>query len=247
GIKQGSSRVDIPETGYLIERDGYYAAEPVYFMSNGGNPYTFKNPDPDGDLTDEQLDYIHTYMNEFEQVLESDDFNDPVNGYSKYIDTDSFARWFVFQNILANIDTNVYVTKDDDTAASKLFMGPVWDFEWSIGIGWYEGARPRPADYWVWNSWYYSKLLTDSAFIERVKAIWNQYKTLIRAEITASMDRMKNTLINSQKVNFRRWDILNRRISVGGIPLGSFEAEVACDRQFFIDHMDWLDGAINSE
>jgi hypothetical protein len=37
---------------------------------------------------------------------------------------------------------------------------------------------------------------------------------------------------------------MNTRVSVEGIPLGSFEQEVACDRQFFINHMAWLDTAI---
>ncbi|MDR1219054.1 MAG: CotH kinase family protein, partial [Treponema sp.] len=244
GIKQGDDRVDIPETGYIVERDGYYLSEPRYFVTNDSYGYSFKNPDTD-DLTDDQWNYIRDYMNEFESALGSGSFADPVNGYSKYIDTESFAKWFLFQNILANMDTNPFLVKADDTYTTQLFMGPVWDFEWSIGIGWYDGSRPRPADYWVQNGWYFAKLLTDDVFVGKLQNLWNQNKTLVRQEILQFIDDTKDEIMKSQVMNFRRWDILNDRISVGGIPLGSFEAEVTCDSQFFINHMDWLDTAIN--
>jgi hypothetical protein len=246
GIKQGDNRVDIPETGYIIERDGYYLNEPKYFETNSGLGYSFKNPDTD-DLTNEQWNYIKDYMNEFEDALFSSSFGDPIDGYSKYIDTESFVGWFLFQNILANLDTNPFFIKADSTYDSKLSMGPVWDFEWSIGIGWYDGERPRPANYWVqvYTGWYFEKLLTDGDFVEKLKYSWNQNKTLVKQEILQFMDKAEGDIMKSQAMNFRRWDIINEKVSVGGIPLGSFEKEVDCDRQFFINHMDWLDAAIN--
>jgi hypothetical protein len=244
GIKQGSNRVNIPETGYIIERDGYYLQEPKYFVTDGNYGYSFKNPDTD-DLTDAEWNYIRDYLNEFEAVLASGSFDGPVDGYSKYIDTESFARWFLFQNILANMDTNPYLVKADNTSSTKLLMGPVWDFEWSLGIGWYDGTRPRPADYWAQTGWYFATLCTSDAFTETLQELWNQNKALIRQEILQFIDDTKDEIMKSQVMNFKRWDILNARISVGGIPLGSFDAEVVCDRQFFINHLDWLDTAIN--
>ena len=80
GIKQDSKRVDIPKDGYLFERDGYYLQEPRYFASSRGYGYSFKNPDPEEDLTDEQWNYIKNYMDEFESVLASAAFGDPVTG-----------------------------------------------------------------------------------------------------------------------------------------------------------------------
>jgi hypothetical protein len=246
GIKQDSNRVDIPKTGFIIERDGYYLQEPKWFVTDSGYGYSFKNPDAEDDLTDAQYDYIKDYLNEFEDVLNSDSFDDPVNGYQKYIDTDSFVRWFLLQQIIANMDTNPYLVKADNTESSKLSMGPVWDFEWSMGIGWYDGARPRPAGYWTTNDWYYSQLLSDTAFVNKLQTMWGLNKSQITNSILQYMDGTKTEIMESQKLNFRRWNILNSRVSVGGIPLGSFEAEVACDRQFFINHMAWLDTAINS-
>lgn len=244
GIKQASHRVDIPKDGFLFERDGYYLEEPRYFVTSRNYGYSFKNPDPEDKLTDEQWNYIKNRMDEFEAVLASDNFKDPLNGYARFIDVQSFVRWFVFQNILANMDTNVYLTKND-MQDSKIAMGPVWDFEWSLGIGWYEGARPRPADYYVWNSnaFYYDRLLQDPSFKTKVKEMWNSMN--VRDEILKYIDETSKTLQKSQELNFKRWDIMNIRVSVGGIPMGSFDKEVACDRQFFINHMNWLNEEIS--
>jgi hypothetical protein len=242
GIARGAHRVDIPKNGYLIERDGYYLQEPVWFVTPRGYGYSFKNPDTD-DLTETQLNYIREYMTELETVLASDGFNDPAGGYAKYLDTESFARWFLFQQILANMDTNVYLTKEDN-GDSNLFMGPVWDFEWSIGIGWYDGVRPRPANYYVWesNAFYYDRLLQDPVFTDEVRKQWQQINVM--QDILRHIDETKEMLGPSQALNFQRWDILNTRVSVGGIPLGSYEKEVACDREFFVNHMHWLESAV---
>jgi spore coat protein CotH len=246
GIKQDAKRVNIPKRGYIVERDGYYQQEPIWFETQIRKyGYSFKNPDTD-DITQDEISYIQNYLDEFEKVLFSDKFSDPISGFRKYMDLKSFARWYVFQQILANMDTNVYLTKDDRTDATKLFMGPVWDFEWSMGIGWYDGVRPRPANYPVWNgnAFYFDRLLQDPGFADEVKSEWKTYRSL-STEILKHIDGLKQELAESQKLNFQRWDIMDQRISVGGIPMGSFEEEVECDIQFFNNHINWLETSIN--
>jgi len=38
---------------------------------------------------------------------------------------------------------------------------------------------------------------------------------------------------------------MNERVSVGGVPMGSFDKEVDCDIQFYKNHIQWLETAIN--
>lgn len=245
-IEQGSNRIDIPKQGFVFERDGYFDQEPKYFVSAARNyGYSFKNPDPEDELSDDQWHYIKNYVDEFESALASETFTNPQNGYPSYIDEWSFARWFVFQNILANMDTNVYLIKED-MGDSKLAMGPVWDFEWSVGIGWYDGARPRPANYYVWqtNVFYYDRLLQDPKFKAKVKELWNSLA--VTDDILQHIEETTQLIDKSQQLNFKRWDIMNTRVSVGGIPMGSYEKEVECDRQFFINHMNWLANEISN-
>ena len=128
-------------------------------------------------------------------------------------------------------------------------MGPVWDFEWSIGIGWYEGSRPRNPDYWCVNGWYFPNLLEKEEFKSELKNQWNKllsdYPDL-SSTINNKMDEWASEIQTSQEMNFKKWDILNKRVSVGGIPLGSYEAELECDKQFIINRFQWLDTAINN-
>jgi hypothetical protein len=239
-IKQSPIRINIPSSGFIIERDGYYLEEPVWFTTPRGYGYSFKNPDPD-DLSETQFNYIRNYMQEFETVLDSESFKDPNNGYAKYINIESFARWFLLHQIIANIDTDPYIVKEDMTTNSKLSMGPVWDFEWSMGIGWYDGSRPRPPEYFVvYTDFYFHRLLQDAVFASKVKQMWQTYHSGVTRDILQHFVNVQNEIMRSQELNFKRWDILNDRVSVGGIPLGSFEKEVECDRQFFINRMTWL-------
>ncbi|MDR0697764.1 MAG: CotH kinase family protein [Tannerella sp.] len=245
-IEQGKNRINVPSRGYIIERDDYYREEPVWFESAVRRyGWSFKNPDTD-DITEQEVEYIRKYIDDFETALASSSFSDPDKGFKQYIDMYSFARWFVFQQILANIDTNFYLLKDDTGDNSKLTMGPVWDFEWTTGIGWYEGARPRPADYWVLNGggFYFDRMLQDADFKALVKSVWAEYKSTA-TEMLDYFEVLRQELYESQKLNFQRWDILDQRIHVGGIPLGSFDKEVDCDIQFFKNHITWLETAFN--
>jgi len=243
-VRQDKNRVDIPETGFIIERDGYYQEDPVWFTTSRFG-FSFKNPDLE-DLSNEQFNYIRDYMNEFENVLYSESFKDPDKGYANYINSASFARWFLCHQILANMDTNPYIVKEDMTDKSKLSMGPVWDFEWSLGIGWYYGSRPRPADYFVvYTDFYFYRLMQDDRFASTVKRMWSTNQSRIYQEILQHFVNVQKEIMRSQELNFKRWDIQNVVVSVGGVPMGGFEKEVACDRQFFINRMSWLNNIIN--
>ncbi len=59
------------------------------------------------------------------------------------------------------------------------------------------------------------------------------------------IDDSQKLIGKSQELNFKRWDIMNVRVSVGGIPMGSFDKEVECDRQFFINRINWLNGELS--
>ena len=122
-------------------------------------------------------------------------------------------------------------------------MAPVWDFEWSIGIGWYYGDRPRDPGYWCVNGWYFSELLKKEAFVSEVKRQWNLLRATypdLAGTINAQMDAYAAEIQVSQQLNFLRWDILEKQVSVGGVPLGSYEAELECDKRFMTSRIDWL-------
>lgn len=254
-VKEGDDRLAVNEKekniGFVAEYDpNYYRNEADWFISNTKKyPYTFKFPDPEDYTSDDfsvHKDYLNGYINDFETALYS---KEPERDWQDYIDTESFARWFLAHNLTANQDTNYLFSKKTSDDTSKLVMGPVWDFEWSIGIGWMQTTpRPVPANYWCVCRWYFNELLKKREFVEEVKRQWNALKMTypdIAAAINTRMDEMSRTISLSRQLNFMRWDIMNQLVSVGGIPLGSYEAELECDKQFMRSRIQWLDGAIS--
>ena len=113
-------------TGYVFELDAYWWNEDLYVESSFPESlnFTFKYPDSD-DITVEQLSYFQELIPEVEASLED-------GTYPNYIDVESFAKWMLAHDILANTDpngSNIFFTKYDNTSASKIMMGPLWDFD----------------------------------------------------------------------------------------------------------------------
>lgn len=251
-IEQKQNRVPVDKkNGCIIEIDNnYYLSEPYHFTSEVyENHFTFKHPDGDDIKAKDETataaaEYIEDYVNEFEKVLASENFDDEENGYSKYIDADAFAKWLLVQEITANLDTNWYFYKKDKTEQTKLKMGPVWDFEWSVGIGWYDGTRPKSADGWVQvESNYFKQLIKDTNFTVIIKTLWNEKCTEIQ-NLCKYLDEKASEITKSQRCNFMRWPILDTQVSVGGIPLGSYESELECDKQYLANRISWISSRI---
>jgi len=122
-------------------------------------------------------------------------------------------------------------------------MGPLWAFEWSMGIGWYDGPRPRPADYFTWrDGFYFPRLMEDPAFVAELKDAWEGQKDTLRTERLAFIDVQAASNARSVILNFLRWPILHEQVSVGGLPMGSYGAELQCAKEFLANRLAWVDG-----
>lgn len=241
-VKVSKNRLNADDDGYLIERDGYYQQEPLYFMTDRGNPFTFKHPDTD-DITQQQVAYIKDYVNKFEYVLYSQNFMDPEEGYRKYIDVDSWVNWYLVQETLCNKDTNYYFFKKNAQPDTKLGMSPVWDFEWSLGIGW-NYTEPARHDVLVQRSLYFDRLMQDPYFAGLVKERWKTLKSEYLPQLYAYINETAQKISVSQRANFTKWNILNTPVSVEVITLGTWENEVQYAKDFLTRRVQWLDSAI---
>ena len=80
-----------------------------------------------------QKNYIQDYISEFETALLGQNFTDPLNGYAKYIDIDSFIVNDFCSEITREVDTYRYSTFVTKERNGKLKMSPQWDFNLSMG------------------------------------------------------------------------------------------------------------------
>ncbi len=237
-VKTSVNRVSVEEDGYMIEHDNYYKQEAVWFETSlKGYGYSFKTPDPDDGISEEQINYIKEYVDKFEAALYGSDYSDAAEGYRKYIDVESFAKWHLINFILGNQDTNDYyvLTK----RGVKLTKGPVWDAEWSLGIGWDEKA-PVSFDVPISHT-YYSRLFEDTYFKEYVREMWKANKTRIRTELLQYINTTYEYLQKSQESNFEKWDILGNNISVNYTGMGSWENEVLYLKDWLVKRLDWME------
>ena len=247
--------------GYLIEIDAYAYNEPEHarFYSGKGIPVTIKSPDDD-DIVPQQKEYIENYFKRFENVLFSDSFTNEDYGYRTMFDTESFIKHFIVGEISGNTDTYwstyMYKERGDD----KLYTGPVWDFD----IAFENDLRTHPIS--QYNDFVYTtsdssaaggdnmkKLVSriikeDPVANAELKQMWNELRengALSEESLTAYIDQTEALLDESQKLNFKRWNILSKKFHQNFQALGSYEAEVGTVRDYINDRLGRLDELIN--
>jgi hypothetical protein len=156
-IKRNKNRVDIVELepsdntepqitgGYMFKKDKFDGGEPTFTTSTGQRLIYLE---PKGtEITLQQKNWLKSYLNQFESALNGPNFRDPIDGYVKYIDVESFIDHHIIVELTKNIDgfrLSTYMFKD---RGGKLNMGPVWDYNLSLGNADYlEGWRPTGWD-----------------------------------------------------------------------------------------------------
>lgn len=210
-VKKGSNRLDIDNSGFFIEHDYYYLKEPLYFVTDVYSyGISFKYPDED-EVDDNSFNYIKKTINEFEKDLRLFE-TEQKRDYLDHIDLESFAKWYYHSCVLMNLDSNRWFYKKDNTSKSKLQMAPPWDFEWCLGIGWYDGDEYRNPthDFKKWS--YFQVIFNDTVFKEALTQVHEQYKQSVYNGIVSYYDELKTRLAKSAELNFKRWDILDKKL-----------------------------------
>lgn len=187
-VKGGEHRVDIDDTGYIIENDAYWwKPGETYFKSNN-LPYfvgwTFSEPDPD-DFEEDTLDNIKEVINIFEDTLYSG------GDISEMYDEENFVNWLVAHDLLATDDalgSNIYVIKrnynPDNIFETKLEMGPLWDFDDSFKF-----STEVHANIFKSTGFWYKKLLENQEFREKYIARFNQIKEILVKELIPYVEK----------------------------------------------------------
>lgn len=257
-IKEGKGLVDIEEQpngtttlpdlsgGYLIEQDLFAYGEPVNFYTKKNQPFVIKYPDEDK-ITQVQKDYIHNHFQKFEDALYADNFTDPVNGYRKYFDVNSYVDYYIINEVIGNPDafrsTYMFKKRNDD----KIYVGPIWDFDKAANNDERLGDQVNGL---MINSAFepkqwFKRLMEDPAFRQRIKMRWNEVESKIRL-LPGLTDQLAKKLEVSQVRNFTKWDILKIKSYLELQVSGSYKGEVAYLKNFLSKHIDWLDMKFNS-
>jgi len=246
-VEESSNRVDIGDDGYLIEIDtdanGRIDVDDIIFKptiwSSIHTDGVFNIKDPDIDYGSDEFYLIENYINDFESVLYSNNFNNPDSGYESYIDVDSLIDWFLINEIAKSVDARWYSSiYFSYIPGKKIKMGPIWDFDLSYGNLNYSDAQYTSDFYIKQNNWI-DRLFLDEVFVEKVKIRYSYYYNKLD-DIKIKIDEFAKYIDKSQKANFKRWDILGVYVWPNPVYDLTYEQEVERLKNWIEERMNWL-------
>lgn len=274
-IKIDGDRVDIekltPEDntapnvtgGYIWKKDKWDGNESGF--SAGGQTYQYFEPSEE-EITAEQAAYLSDYINDFNAALTGPNFKDPVNGYARYIDVDSWIDHHIMVEMTKNIDgfrLSTYYHKDRN---GKITMGPIWDYNLSLGnadylggqnpTGWYRDAL-NDGEYPYWR-----RLFQDPAFAQKYQDRWQELRKdeLSTERLMGDIDDAVRLLSdgngnyptgnNPQQPsnnpvvrNFKKWRVLGTYVWPNGYydPQGRWIEDVNWMKNWLRQRVEWWD------
>lgn len=196
--------------GYTLEIDvrGYDAGDPG-FITPQGVKVVYDSP---GGSVPEQAAYISGHVQAFENTLYSASWLDPTTGYARYVDMQSWASWYLINELSMNQDSwfysscKFYKVRDTADAMGKLYFGPLWDFDLSMGRQ-SGNAAQRPPTGWHTRTGakWFNRMLDDPAFRTVVQQRWTPIKARLAATTPSLIDAAAASIYYSQGRDQRAW------------------------------------------
>lgn len=277
-IKRGADRVDInklkPEEisgdnltgGYIVKVDKiqdlnsaeYFYSHPSITYNNARNyAFTYVYPKYD-EIVTQQISYLQNYLLTLENTLNGSSFKDPVNGFRKYMDLNSFVDFQIMNELTNNVDGYRYSTffyKQKDSDGGKLFAGPLWDFDLCYGNVDYAPDN-LATDKWLYpkygpGEWqpmhWWARLMEDPDYNKAFAARWKTLRAgpfstdSIMADLDANVQNMSEAISR----NFAKWPILGVYVWPNYFVGSTYPEEVTFLKTWITNRLTWMDGNVS--
>ena len=215
-IKRGKDRINIDksdpdynQTSFIVQQNttrGETSIANSFGKENYLYDYPFIIEYPKRSLTDGQQEYIEKTLSLFEHSI----FKDKKDReYEKYIDVDSFVDYFIINEFLNNTDAGLLSTYLYKDFGSKIYAGPIWDFNACLGNSNLLSPYYDYQGFYMSRTSIYGKLLEHKEFtrkvIERYRLLRKSY--LSDDRLLAQVDQLVKSLGNAPERNFKKWPI----------------------------------------
>ncbi len=260
-IKRDKNRVDISKLdpddltgdsltgGYIIKIDKWEGENVDGWRSNSRIFYHYHYPQND-EIQPQQETYIQNFMNTFENAMRGANPSDPLTGYPKYIDLDSFVDHFILNEICKNVDAyriSAFFYKDRDSKKQgKLHAGPIWDFNLTLGRSWFpqdrfvtEGWQIDYGETHPWDDYqvpfFWNVLVHQPEFVDRALGRWNALRKGIFAldSMYATIDHLVDTRSEARIRNLQRWPEMDDEFS--------YDQEIRLMKEWIAKRFTWMD------
>jgi len=187
-------------------------------------------------MIDQKLEYIKTDENQIFRIHEpytitaeqkselrsllqktEDSITDIDNDeWLEYIDLDSFARKYLIEEIFMGVDNcfmSQYFYRNTAGIDSKIYAGPVWDFDSSLGVGTdqcidnprcFLANRLYVTSYWK-TPWFYSLYRNETFYSYIVKIYEEEFLDELNKLVSDTIDSYEEYLEVASYANHLRW------------------------------------------
>tara|TARA_B100001093_G_scaffold155171_1_gene147840 strand:- start:4609 stop:6249 length:1641 start_codon:yes stop_codon:yes gene_type:complete len=221
----------------------------------------YKYPKAD-DITNQQKEYIASYIDSMESALYGFDFINIDFGYRNFLDVETFIDYFLINELSRNNDgfkKSRYFHKDKASNQGKLKAGPIWDFDWAWkdlnscslaeifsnqdGSGWaHEINNCFPDNY---SPDWYIRMHQDSSYTDQLRCKWEEYRTDFLNELFINniIDSLAFYVNEAQQRHFQKWPILGSvTASPEILPLPeTYPEEIEFLKNWISLRISWLD------
>lgn len=238
-LKISKDRVNVGDDGFLLEVDAKAEVGDVTFKcAHIDRPVNIK--EPDGIVYgDDNYIYIKDYITCADSVLYSENFTDPIDGWQKYIDIDSFVDWYLINEISRNNDAAMWTSCYMNLKrGGKLKMGPLWDFDVVFGNVNYNDNYLTDGLWVRYTSWI-CRMFDDPIFVRKVKERFNYFYSR-KEDIMKTINENAKYLKYAVEENENRWHTFYTYTWPNYDIWGSYQNEVQCMKEWLNSRFDWL-------
>jgi len=212
-INNGSKTMtDDEDKGYIIEMDSHYDERVQFKSSIRKIPYMIKNNNyminDDNVLSTggkARLDRLKGQITKLETLLYPNatyfkDLNncaEPDESYSTILDTDSWAKFWLVNEILGNRELrnpkSCFFTFDNNI----LKAGPVWDFD--------RASNKKSNTCILKDTIYYNALFKSLIFRTKLKKIWDEKSNFI--DVSLKIEQLRDILSVAAEYDAKLWEV----------------------------------------
>jgi len=246
-IETGGSQA---ETGFLVTleygKEDRLGEADYYFTTDNGQNVVIKRPKAP---TPAQESYIRDEFQEAESGIRKGELDE------ERLDVVSFARKYLVEEIGKNLDAmyaSQYFYKDAaGRGDGKLYAGPVWDYDKTLGNPLIEHTRPvnfqEPWGIYAAMeqkdaSWWYD-LYQIPAFRDEVERQYRERAiSAVRGMLDEKIDSYRDEIWESARMDYMRWDPFEDFKYGETLEFEQeYQAEVDNIKEFLVHRMEFLD------
>ena len=248
--------------GYIVKIDKTTAGGIIAWTS----PYTASAPstnairyqlhDPEiTEINPSQLSYIEDYITAWEDTLSGVNFSDPINGFRKFIDVQSFIDFMLVNELSKNVDgyrISTFLHKQRFSEGGKLVAGPLWDFN----LGWGNANYCYGGDTTGWeidfnnycaggldNPFWWKRMLQDSVYADEVNCRWFSLRNgvLSNEYLLNYIDSLAAILEIPASRNYNKWPILGTYVWPNNFIGQTYQEEIDYMKSWTVGRLNWMD------